>query len=80
FSMNSEPEKSGVVMLLEKTNVVKKTNTILEVPVGEILWSTYRFLDDAIGRKGPLGYKTHRKLDPKGTGNIPQCLCRPPVR
>lgn len=34
--MNSEPETSGVVML-ERTNVVKKTNTILEVPIDKIL-------------------------------------------
>ena len=34
--MNLEPEKSGVVML-ERTNVVKKTNTILEVPIDKIM-------------------------------------------
>ena len=36
--MNSEPETSGVVML-ERTNTVKKTNIILEVPIDKILCS-----------------------------------------
>lgn len=85
FSINSEPEKSVVVMW--EINIVKKTNTNLEVSIDGILLLTYNLLDDTIGARvmhpwsqGPIGSKTHRRLDPKGTGNISQCLCQPPLR
>lgn len=40
--MNSEPEKSWIVMS-DRINIVRKTNTIFKIPVDEILLSKYRY-------------------------------------
>ncbi|CAK7319450.1 ATP synthase subunit alpha, mitochondrial [Vulpes lagopus] len=66
MSLNLEPDNVGVVLfgndkLIKEGDIVKRTEAIVDVPVGEVLLGpVVHALGIAINGKGPVGSKTRR--------------------
>src|SRR5258708_4729432 len=82
IALNLEEEQVGAVLLGESTelkegDVVKRTNTIMSVPVGDaLIGRVVNPLGEAVDRKGPINTKELHPLEK----NAPGVLDRQPVR
>src|SRR5258708_38649531 len=82
IALNLEEEEVGVVLLgesqeLKEGDVVKRTNTIMSVPVGEALVGrVVNPLGQPVDGKGPIATKQRNALERIAPGEIGRASCR----
>src|SRR6202035_1072863 len=78
MALNLESDNVGVVIFgddsgIKEGDTVKRTNAIVEVPVGkELLGRVVDALGNPIDGKGPINAKERRRVDVKAPGIIPR--------
>ncbi len=84
--LNLEEESVGIVILGDDTqikegSIVKRTNKIVQVPVGEeLLGRVVNALGVPIDGKGPLGAKNFRKVEVKAPGIVARQSVKEPLQ
>jgi F-type H+-transporting ATPase subunit alpha len=86
MALNLEPDNVGVVVfgndkLIREGDVVKRTGSIVDVPIGqELLGRVVDALGNPIDGKGPLGTATRARVGTKAPGIIPRVSVREPMQ
>jgi len=86
MALNLEPDNVGVVVfgndkLISEGDIVKRTGSIVDVPIGaELLGRVVDALGNPIDGKGPLGTSTRARVGVKAPGIIPRVSVREPMQ
>jgi len=86
MALNLEPNNIGVVVfgndtLIKEGDVVKRTGTIVDVPVGDdLLGRVVDALGNTIDGKGSLTSKLRYRVGRKAPGIIPRVAVREPMQ
>jgi F-type H+-transporting ATPase subunit alpha len=86
MALNLESDNVGVVIFgddsgIKEGDTVKRTNSIVEVPVGkELLGRVVDALGNPIDGKGPIGAKLKSRVDVKAPGIIPRRSVHEPMQ
>jgi len=86
MALNLEADNVGVVIFgsdaeIKEGDVVKRTGTIVDVPVGkELLGRVVDALGNPIDGKGPIGAKQRSRVEVKAPGIIPRQSVNEPVQ
>ena len=85
MALNLEADNVGVVIFgsdaeIKEGDIVKRTETIVDVPVGKgLLGRVVDALGNPIDGKGPIGAKTFKRVDVKAPGIIPRKSVNEPM-
>jgi F-type H+-transporting ATPase subunit alpha len=86
MALNLEPDNVGVVVfgndkLIKEGDVVKRTGSIVDVPIGEeLLGRVVDALGNPIDGKGPLKTLKRARVGVKAPGIIPRVSVREPMQ
>ena len=86
MALNLETDNVGVVIFGDDRNIkegdtVKRTGTIVDVPVGkELLGRVVDALGNPIDGKGPIGTETRSRIEVKAPGIVPRRSVHEPVQ
>lgn len=86
MALNLEPDNVGVVVfgndkLISEGDIVKRTGSIVDVPIGsELLGRVVDALGNPIDGKGPLGTTNRARVGLKAPGIIPRVSVREPMQ
>ncbi len=86
MALNLEPDNVGVVVfgndkLISEGDIVKRTGSIVDVPIGsELLGRVVDALGNPIDGKGPLGTNVRARVGLKAPGIIPRVSVREPMQ
>jgi len=86
MALNLEPDNVGVVVfgndkLISEGDIVKRTGSIVDVPIGnELLGRVVDALGNPIDGKGPLGTSRRARVGVKAPGIIPRVSVREPMQ
>jgi len=86
MALNLEPDNVGVVVfgndkLISEGDIVKRTGSIVDVPIGsELLGRVVDALGNPIDGKGPLGTDVRARVGLKAPGIIPRVSVREPMQ
>jgi len=86
MALNLEPDNVGVVVfgndkLIKEGDIVKRTGSIVDVPIGkELLGRVVDALGNPIDGKGPLGTTTRARVGVKAPGIMPRASVREPMQ
>ena len=86
MALNLEPDNVGVVVfgndkLISEGDIVKRTGSIVDVPIGaELLGRVVDALGNPIDGKGPLGTAKRARVGLKAPGIIPRVSVREPMQ
>jgi len=86
MALNLEADNVGVVIFgtdsqIKEGDTVKRTNTIVDVPVGKgLLGRVVDGLGNPIDGKGPIAYTERRRVEVKAPGIIPRKSVHEPVQ
>jgi len=86
MALNLEPDNVGVVVfgndkLISEGDIVKRTGSIVDVPIGaELLGRVVDALGNPIDGKGPLGTAKRARVGVKAPGIIPRVSVREPMQ
>lgn len=86
MALNLEPDNVGVVVfgndkLISEGDIVKRTGSIVDVPIGsELLGRVVDALGNPIDGKGPLGTSNRARVGLKAPGIIPRVSVREPMQ
>jgi len=86
MALNLEPDNVGVVVfgndkLIGEGDIVKRTGSIVDVPIGEqLLGRVVDALGNPIDGKGPLGTSVRARVGLKAPGIIPRMSVRDPMQ
>jgi len=86
MALNLEPDNVGVVVfgndkLISEGDIVKRTGSIVDVPIGsELLGRVVDALGNPIDGKGPLGTSVRARVGLKAPGIIPRVSVREPMQ
>jgi len=86
MALNLEPDNVGVVVfgndkLIREGDIVKRTGSIVDVPIGtELLGRVVDALGNPIDGKGPLGTSKRARVGVKAPGIIPRVSVREPMQ
>jgi len=86
MALNLEPDNVGVVVfgndkLISEGDIVKRTGSIVDVPIGEqLLGRVVDALGNPIDGKGPLGTDVRARVGLKAPGIIPRMSVRDPMQ
>lgn len=86
MALNLEPDNVGVVVfgndkLISEGDIVKRTGSIVDVPIGsELLGRVVDALGNPIDGKGPLGTDTRARVGLKAPGIIPRISVTEPMQ
>jgi len=86
MALNLEPDNVGVVVfgndkLISEGDIVKRTGSIVDVPIGsELLGRVVDALGNPIDGKGPLGTSQRNRVGLKAPGIIPRVSVREPMQ
>jgi len=86
MALNLEPDNVGVVVfgndkLIREGDVVKRTGSIVDVPIGpELLGRVVDALGNPIDGKGPLNTSTRARVGVKAPGIMPRASVREPMQ
>lgn len=86
MALNLEPDNVGVVVfgndkLIREGDVVKRTGSIVDVPIGpELLGRVVDALGNPIDGKGPLNTATRARVGVKAPGIMPRASVREPMQ
>lgn len=86
MALNLEPDNVGVVVfgndkLIKEGDIVKRTGSIVDVPIGaELLGRVVDALGNPIDGKGPLKTSTRARVGVKAPGIIPRVSVREPMQ
>jgi F-type H+-transporting ATPase subunit alpha len=86
MALNLEPDNVGVVVfgndkLIREGDIVKRTGSIVDVPIGpELLGRVVDALGNPIDGKGPLGTSKRARVGVKAPGIIPRESVREPMQ
>jgi len=86
MALNLEPDNVGVVVfgndkLISEGDIVKRTGSIVDVPIGaELLGRVVDALGNPIDGKGPLGTNRRARVGVKAPGIIPRVSVREPMQ
>jgi F-type H+-transporting ATPase subunit alpha len=86
MALNLEPDNVGVVVfgndkLIREGDVVKRTGSIVDVPIGEqLLGRVVDALGNPIDGKGPLNTQKRARVGTKAPGIIPRVSVREPMQ
>lgn len=86
MALNLEPDNVGVVVfgndkLISEGDIVKRTGSIVDVPIGaELIGRVVDALGNPIDGKGPLGTDVRARVGLKAPGIIPRVSVREPMQ
>ena len=86
MALNLETDNVGIVVLgndrdIQEGDVVKRTGSIVDVPIGmELLGRVLDALGNPIDGQGPLGTKEMRRVELKAPGIIPRKSVHEPMQ